>query len=451
MQQTAAVDIVEPPTADRALHDEVVELTRALIRVDSTNGNETAVALLLGDYLAAAGIECELVARDPERANLVARVPGTADGPTLALVGHLDVVPADPRDWSHPPFGAVVDDAGYLYGRGALDMKNEVAIRAVSLASLVREGFQPRGDVLVLMVADEEDGSADVGMSWLVRERPDLRPDYALNEGGGARNRLRDGRTVTDVAVGEKGTCPVRVDAVGEAGHASMPSVGRNAVPLLGEVLRRIGSGMPTPARHEVVDAMLATLLPDGPDDDLATALERAGRLSPDYAHLLPALAGTTMAPTLLHGSAARNVLPARAGVELDCRVLPGSTEDDVERAVRDRLGDDLAYELSFPEPMVPGSSSPAAGPLWDACAAWAAADDPGLVLLPTLCTGYTDSSYLRRAFGTVAYGFSPLRSTPSAVAEAGYHNADERVHVDDLLRGVRFHRFVLRRLLGDG
>ena len=172
-----------------ALHEEVVGLARDLIRLDTTNapGNETLVARHLADYLGEAGIECELVAREEHRANLVARLPGTGDAPSLAFVGHTDVVPVDARDWTHPPFEGVVDDAGYLYGRGALDMKGEVAARAVALKELARSGWRPRGDLWFLAVADEEDGMADVGMRWLLEHRPDIRPDLSVNEGGGER------------------------------------------------------------------------------------------------------------------------------------------------------------------------------------------------------------------------------------------------------------------------
>ena len=222
-----------------ALHEEVVGLARDLIRLDTTNapGNETLVARHLADYLDEAGIECELVAREEHRANLVARLPGSGDAPSLAFVGHTDVVPVDARDWTHPPFEGVVDDAGYLYGRGALDMKGEVAARAVALKELARSGWRPRGDLWFLAVADEEDGMADVGMRWLLEHRPDIRPDLSVNEGGGERFDLNDGRVLLAVGVGEKGTYPARVSALGEAGHGSTPTVGDNAVPHLGEVL----------------------------------------------------------------------------------------------------------------------------------------------------------------------------------------------------------------------
>jgi acetylornithine deacetylase/succinyl-diaminopimelate desuccinylase-like protein len=436
-------------TADR--DDEVVEIARELIRIDTTNGNETAAAEAIAAMLSeATSIHCEIVARDPQRGNLVARLPGRGDGPTVALVGHLDVVPADAQDWTHPPFAADVDDEGYLFGRGALDMKGEVAIRTTTMLRLARDGFQPSGDLLLVMVADEEDGSADVGMNWLVKAHPEIRCDVAINEGSGQFYPLSDGRVVADISVGEKGTQPVLIEALGEAGHASMPSMGDNAVPRLAELLRRIGTGMPTPRRHEIVDAMLRVLTGPNGDRSLADTIEHARGLSPLFEHTVPAVCGTTMAPTRLFASKARNVIPARAGVELDCRVLPGTTPDDVEREVRERLGEGVEYDLSFPEPMIAGNHSPAAGPLWDAIVGWLETlGDPAPTLLPSLSTGFTDSVYLRDAFGTVAYGFSPLRSTPPEIADAGYHAKDERVHIDDLGLGVAFHEFVIRRLLG--
>jgi acetylornithine deacetylase/succinyl-diaminopimelate desuccinylase-like protein len=434
------------------LHEEVLDVTRRLIRIDTTNGNETEAAEFLAGYLGSAGVDCELVARDPSRANLLARLPaapGTADlAPSLAFVGHLDVVPADARDWTHPPFAAVVDEHGYLFGRGAVDMKSEVAARTVAFAELARTGFRPRGDLWLLMVADEEDGAADVGMRWLLEERPDVRPQLAVNEGGGQRLELADGRTVLTFTVGEKGTLPVRVSAVGEAGHASMPTIGDNAVPRLGELLTRVGRGLPTLEASPLLAQTLGVLLDEVPAD-LSTAIARASELHPALAHSLPPLAGTTMAPTLLHGSDARNVMPARAWVELDCRILPGTSAEDVERAVRARIGNGLPYELELPEAMVPGSSSPFLGAVPEAVSGFLADTDPGVVLLPLLCTGFTDSSYLRAAAGTAAYGFSPFRATPADVLDAGYHNADERVHVDDLLLSVRFHLDLARRLLG--
>jgi acetylornithine deacetylase/succinyl-diaminopimelate desuccinylase-like protein len=359
------------------------------------------------------------------------------------------VVPCDPRDWTHPPFAAVLDDHGWLWGRGAVDMKNEVAARAVAMAELARTGFRPSVDLWFLAVADEEDGFADVGMPWLLRERPDIRPTHSVTEGGGERLVLADGRQMIGMSVGEKGTLPVRITAVGEAGHASVPTLGNNAVPLLARLLPRLGNGMPDPSPAPEATAMLRALL--GRDEpDLEVALREAETLYAGLGDTIRSLMGTTLAPTMLWGSNKRNVMPARATAEIDVRIIPGATQSDVEARIRGLLGDDLAYELDWPEAMVAASSSPVDGVVPAAIAAFLAEDgDPGTIL-PTLCSGFTDSNYLRAAGGTHAYGFSPFRATPNEVLEAGYHNANERVHVDDLLLSTRFHLDLAHRVLGE-
>ena len=194
-------------------------------------------------------------------------------------------MPVDVRDWTHPPFEGVLNDDGYLWGRGTVDMKGEVAARAVALKELVRSGWRPRGDLWFLAVADEEDGMAEVGMNWLLKARPDIRPDMSVNEGGGERFELTDGRTLVGVGVGEKGTYPARVTAVGEAGHGSMPTLGDNAVPHLGELIARIGRGLPTPVAHPLVDRMLEVLLGDAyaAGDDLPAALAAAAPCTPSW------------------------------------------------------------------------------------------------------------------------------------------------------------------------
>ena len=231
-------------TVSTSLHEEAIELTRDLIRVDTSNppGRETPAAMLLKSYLEAAGVECELIARDPDRANLVARIPGTGGGPSLALLGHTDVVPADAQDWAHPPFSGYVDGDGFLWGRGAADMKTETAVRAVAIAELARTGFQPRGDLIYIAEADEEDGTEEVGLIWLAGARPDVRTDLAINEGGGARWELSDGRVVYPINIGEKATLPALVTALGEAGHASTPTAGANAVPRLATLIGRLAA-----------------------------------------------------------------------------------------------------------------------------------------------------------------------------------------------------------------
>ena len=413
---------------------EVVGLTRDLIRVDTTNppGNETLGVEVLESYLARNGVKSERVTRDPARANLIARVPGRGTGPSFAVVGHTDVVYADPGDWSSPPFGGEVRD-GHLWGRGALDMKGQTAASAVALAVLARSGWVPNGDVLLIAEADEEDGVDEVGMSWLVRERPDLRCDYALTEAS-YRHLLADGRTVYTLVVGEKMTMPVRVTTRGVAGHASVPTLGDNALLKLAPVLDRIAAYAPVVRSSPELDALLDVLAPgDGP---LEQRIELGRARHEQLWHLLPAISGSTLVPTMAGASRKRNVIPAEAYAEYDCRVLPGTEVDELLGEFRAAL-QGLDVELELVETPLGGSRSALDTPLRDALAEWVDELEPSALLVPELSTGFTDAHFLREAFGTIAYGFFPLRHTAPELLNT-IHAPDERIDVRDLELAVR-------------
>ncbi len=423
-------------------------MLRDLIRVDTSNppGNETAAARLLQGYLESAGVECELVARDPQRANLIARIRGAGRGPRLTFLGHTDVVPADERDWTHPPFAAHLDEDGFVWGRGTVDMKNETATRAVTMALLARSGYQPEGDLVFIAQADEENGRHEVGLKWLRHTRPELRCDYSIDEGGGLRLELADGRVVVPINVGEKATLPVKVTALGEAGHASTPTVGRNAVPLLATLVHRLERHRPKPTLLPETRRTLEVLVGD-PGNDLKSAIQKATTLHPSFPSDLPPVFGTTVAPTILRGSSALNVMPGRASVTCDCRVLPGTGPDELEQELRGALGSDVDYKLEFLEPPTGGTVASIDTPLYRICEQFLAEQDPAATLLPTISSGFTDSHFMREAYGTTAYGFWPCRRTPADVYLGGIHNKDERIHVDDLVYATRFHLFAARRL----
>jgi acetylornithine deacetylase/succinyl-diaminopimelate desuccinylase-like protein len=416
------------------LLDEVVDLTRALIRVDTTNppGNETLGAEVLEAYLARNGVQSERIARDPRRANLIARVRGHGTGPSLALAGHTDVVYADPADWTVPPFAGEVRD-GHLWGRGALDMKGQTAASAVALAVLARSGHVPNGDVLLIAEADEEDGTDAVGMSWLVGERPDLRCDYALTEAS-ARRVLADGRTVYSLVVGEKMTMPVRVSVRGTAGHASLPTLGDNALLKLAPVLERLGAYAPVRRSSPALESVLDAVAPGG--GSLDERIERGRSQHDELWHTLPALAGSTFAVTMAEGSRKRNVIPARASLEVDCRVLPGTDPGQLLDEFRVAL-QGLDVELELAEAPLGGTTSALETPLRDALAEWISELEPGALLVPELSTGFTDAHFLRESFGTIAYGFFPLRHTAPQLLDT-MHAPDERIDVRDLELAVR-------------
>src|SRR3989440_10485723 len=247
------------------LRAEVTELLQELIRVDTTNppGNETRAAELLRDYLRQHGVECELYARVPERANLVARIPGRGDGPRVLFLSHTDVVLADPAEWQLDPFGGELRD-GEVWGRGALDMKGQVAANAVAMASLAREGFQPSGDLIFAATADEEVG-VDFGLSWLCREHPDaVRCDYAINEGGGDRLELGS-RIFYLCSTAEKISSEFVIRVHGRSGHASQPGIADNALVKAAPLVERLAAAQGEPRLGPEGAAVFGAVAQDGP------------------------------------------------------------------------------------------------------------------------------------------------------------------------------------------
>jgi len=434
---------------ETALRDEAVELLQALVRIDTSNppGGETPAARLLADYLASYGIDCELVARDPSRANLIARLPGSGNGPSLALVGHTDVVPADPAGWTHDPFSGHIDDEGFLWGRGACDMKNELVTRAVAMAHLASTGFVPDGDLLLLAVADEEVGTEGLGMSWLVDERPDIATTYALNEGAAERLQLADGRTVVTINTGEKGALGIRVEAIGEPSASTLVSEGVAAVPRLAELILRLDRYRPKRRARPATSRLLRELNGSVHGADLDAAIEQAVGLHPAFEDLVAPLFAMTVCPTIISASDSLNVAAPRAHMDCDCRTVPETTIDEVLQEFQEALGSDLPYVVSALGPLFGGSSSSEESELFDICVDWVEANDPDASVLSTYCNGFTDSHYLREAFGTKAYGFWPLRSTPYEVVAEGVHALNERVHIDDLGYATRFHIEACQRL----
>ena len=426
-----------------SLREEATELLSGLLRLDTVNppGNETKAAELLRNYLEPAGVECRLIAKVPDRANLVARLRGRGEGPTLLLLSHTDTVIADPGEWSVDPWSGEVLD-GHVWGRGALDMKSQVAASAVALATLAREGFEPAGDVLFAACADEEVGE-DYGLSWLCQEHPDaVRADFCINEGGGDRVEL-DGRAVYMCATGEKMSSPFLIRVHGRSGHASVPSIADNALVKAAGLIEKLAALEPQARLLPETERFFTTVLGDVPSP--ADALDRLRGLDHVLAATVEPMLATTIAPTMVEASKARNVIPAVCDLVCDCRLLPGETQEDVERLIRSHLGED-SYELHWLEEHG-GTRSDLATPLWDAVEAFVAEEEPGARVAPVICPGFTDSHWLRAAFGTVAYGFFPMRTMETELAARLVHSADERIAVDDLELGTRFLLHAVRTL----
>jgi acetylornithine deacetylase/succinyl-diaminopimelate desuccinylase-like protein len=429
-------------TAVMSLRDEAVELLQQLLRLNTVNppGNETLAAEVLRDYLAANGVDSELYSRTPERANLVARLRG-GDGPSLAFLCHTDTVVADPTEWERDPWsGELV--AGEVWGRGALDMKNQVAASAVALASLARDGFRPPGDLVLIAAADEEVGKA-FGLQWLCEEHPDaVRVDYAVNEGGGERVVL-GGETYYLCAAAEKMSSPFRLRVHGRSGHASRPGIADNALVKAAPLIEALAAYRPEPGIGPEVAGFLDVVLGEQPPP--GEVLERLRSLDPLAVELIEPLLAFTLSPTMISASERRNVVPGACEVVVDRRLLPGQTPEDVEPILRGVLGQG-DYELETIERWG-GTRSPLETPLWRAIESWVEQAEPRARLAPLCCAGFTDSHWLRDAFGTVAYGFFPMKVMEPELAARLIHSANERVHVEDLELGVEFLREIARSL----
>ena len=415
------------------LQAETVELLSQLIRADTSNppGNETRGAQVIAAYLERHGIASELVGPDHARLNLIARLPGTGGGHSLTLLGHTDVVPADRSEWTRDPFGGEVHD-GHVWGRGAIDMKSHTASNAVAFCELVRSGFRPHGDLLLIAEADEEQGELGVGLPWLVRERPDIRTDYCITEGGGERLALADGRVVYTFTASEKLTMPICLRLRGRAGHASAPSP-ESGIYALVPVLERLRHFQTELRASAELTALLDVVAPGPGSDDERVVRARASHRYLD--EIVPALRGSTIAPTGVVASHALNVMPGIVELLCDCRVLPGTTFGDLVAEFRLALGD-LDVEIEALAPADGGSSSSLDTPLYAILARLIDELEPGAQVAPLMMRGFTNSHYLREAFGTVCYGFYPFKHTDLALMET-MHSADERIDVEDLGDGV--------------
>src|SRR5215218_5837949 len=420
------------------LERRTTELLQRLIQFNTVNppGNEQAAQEWLRDQLEAVGFECELLSADEGRPNLVARLTGSSDGPTLGYLGHVDTVLADPDDWSVDPWSGEIRD-GCVWGRGALDMKSQVAAEAAAALALAEEGWRPEsGELKLIFTADEEAGGSK-GAAWLCAQHPDkVRCDFIINEGGGDSVDF-EGQKVYFGGVAEKGVFRFSIMTHGRAGHASIPRIGDNALVKMAPILEALRGGRPKLELSEEPEAFMRALGFDL-NGDIADAFADLERRNPGIALLVEPTLGVTMTPTMIEASHKVNVIPARARLRVDCRVPPGRGEEHARKRVEEAIGD-ADYELVFDE-MVEGSRSPIDTELMQHIRDFVEREDPGAVVAPTVLPGFTDSRSFRDTFpDCIAYGFFPRKEMDLFVAAPLIHGADERIPVSDLGLAGRF------------
>jgi acetylornithine deacetylase/succinyl-diaminopimelate desuccinylase-like protein len=415
-----------------------VELLQRLVRFDTVNppGNEGPAQEWLRGLLEPAGFEVELLEGVPGRPNLVARLSSRSDGPVLCLLGHVDTVLADPGEWRVDPWSAELRD-GCLWGRGSLDMKSQVAAETAAALALVEEGWRPEsGELLLVFTADEETGGHE-GAQWLCREHPGkVRADFVVNEGGGAVLE-HGGRRVYPVCVAEKGVFRFSVTVEGQAGHASIPRIGVNALERMGPLLAALSTKRPSLRPGPEPQQLLRALGHDPADAE--EALRAIADEDPRLAVILEPMLGVSLAPTIMRSGEKINVIPSHARLDVDCRVPPELDEQDARAAIVEVLGED-GYAIDFHDNVV-GNRSPVDTPLMDSIRRFVEREEPGATVAPMVMPGFSDSHWWRRAFPEcVAYGFFPMSEMDGVAAFDLIHGADERIPVADLALAATFY-----------
>jgi acetylornithine deacetylase/succinyl-diaminopimelate desuccinylase-like protein len=436
-----------------------VELLRDLIRIPTVNkgtgdagdANERVACDRIAEHLRGVNLEPKIVEKKKGRGNLIARLKGNGSKPPLLLNAHLDVVEADAGSWRHNPFGAEIHD-GYIWGRGAIDMKNMAAMSTCVMALLARHvkdgGRELERDVIFAAVADEEAGCA-LGSMYLADDHADeVRAEYMLGEIGAFSMHLF-GRTFYPIQVAEKGVCWIRATYRGTPGHGSLPDP-ESAVLKLARGIEKLGKTRLPMHPTKVVQGFLDGLAREMPPIQrqvmkrlttpqiAALILDHLVR-DPDQRRSFGAMLSNTASPTVVRAGSKVNVIPGRASVDIDGRTLPGQTEAQFLKELREALGDEGDEASIEVLRSLPPVEAPSTTALFDHLAATLKKHDPTGIPLPYMIPGFTDAKAYAR-LGTTCYGFAPIRFDPTHEISftAMYHGHDERIPVDGLRWGLR-------------
>ena len=419
------------------LENETILFCQEMIQIPSVNhgegrGDEKAIAAYVAGKLTEVGIECELIETAPNRVNVVAKILGSdASRPGLVLHGHLDVVPANASDWSLDPFSGEIKD-GFIWGRGAVDMKDMDAMILATVRMWKRIGYKPPRNILLAFFADEEAGSS-YGSRWMVAEHPEVFAgcSEAISEVGGFSITLPNAKRFYFVETAEKGIHWIRLVAQGRAGHGSVINED-NAVTALTEAVAKIGRYQWPQRYTATVKRLFETVAKASgrPFDlkDLRPLLTEFGTAS----RMIGATLQNTANPSMLSAGYKENVIPGEASAVVDGRFLPGY-EDEMNATIREIVGPDIRIETIVTDIAL---EVPFEGDLVDAmCAALIKHDGDGIPV-PFTMSGGTDNKALSK-IGIIGYGFSPLKLDPELDFMALFHGVDERVPVDGLRFGV--------------
>ena len=443
------------------IEQEITSFLSDLIRINTTNppGNETAAAQFIAKYLAKEGFKTEIIESAPGRGSVVTRLAGSGEKPNLLLLSHLDVVAANPAEWSVNPFDGTVKD-GYVYGRGAYDMKGMIAVEVLTLKMLKKNNIPLKGDVVFAGTADEEKGGEE-GAGFLLRNHKEkVWCPYVLNEGGGLAVPQKKGN-VYPIQTAEKGILWFKVKAKGTPGHGSMPNIADNAIIRINKVINKIEEYQPEITYVPTLRQYLAEIAKINPDLEpyfsrlLANPkqneqiLDELAKIDKALAEEIRPRTKTTITPTIIHGGIKENIIPSECEAVFDCRVLPGQSVEKTFSTIKNLLVDVGLDKLSFDVIQIhDGNESTTQTPLYGAITSVLKEFEPGCGVTPALMTGGTDSRFFREA-GCVCYGFQPMRpDEPNDLLEKRMHGIDERITVENLVFGTSIFYETVKRFM---
>lgn len=440
---------------------EATELLQQLIRNRCVNdgtpesGHEDRQVAVLAAYLDVPGAEIQTFSKREGRGNLVLRIEGTdRTAPSLLLMGHTDVVPANPAGWQRDPFGGELV-AGEVWGRGAVDMLNLTATMAVAVKGLLQGGFRPRGTLLYLAVADEENQGIH-GAEFMTREHWDsVGADFVISENGGVRSDLptTSGGLKLNLTVAEKGTQWVSLRVKGVPGHGSAPYASDNAVVKAAQLVARVGAYQPPVRLHEIWDRYVSAMSFPPELERAFTDAERIDAALPSLplglAKIVHASTRNTFSPNVLRGGTKTNVIADEAHVEIDIRTLPDQSRDEVRALLQEACGDLWPGVELLHESDNVSTASPFETPLKDVLDRVTRSLLPEAKLVPALTVGATDNRFFRRK-GAVAYGYGLMSpELPMSQFRSMFHGRDERVHVESLRLSTELWGRTAREFLG--
>ena len=443
------------------LKQEITNLLSDLIRIDTTNppGNETQAATYIAKYLGKEGFKTDIIESAPGRGSVITRLKGTGEKPNLLLLSHLDVVAANPKEWTVDPFAGTVKD-GYVYGRGAYDMKCMTAIEMLVLKYLEKNNAQLKGDVVLAATADEERGGEE-GAGFLLRKHKEkVWCPYVINEGGGLAFPSKKGY-VFPVQTAEKGILWLRIKAKGTPGHGSMPNMADNAVMRMNKVVEILGNYKAETMYVPTLRQFLGEMGKHDPEiNELFSRLlanpKRSEQILDELAEKDKALAEEirprtkmTIAPTMIHGGVKENIIPSECEAVFDCRILPGQDVNETFDLIKNLLKDVGLEKLSFEFIQKhDGSESTTKTPLYETITNVLREFEPNCGITPTLTTGGTDSRFFREA-GSVCYGYQPMiPDEPNDQLEKRMHGIDERITIENLVYGTSILYETVKRFM---